>query len=208
MLALFVTCVPGQAAVQQTLRQDRDAEAVWSDKDGTFALAHIVPDEDESLALFKRYRNANGTVIGTKTLAVEQLPIEPYGTFTMNRKLSFASLDVTRVPASCFTSGSAPACGSTPTITAHITWTGVGKRRIGVPVSRQCVVQFDGFLFIENIVHAFAERRAIAAGTMNGTRLSGEELEDGLLGSGVFGQVSIDTSIGSARELIRGDCEL
>jgi hypothetical protein len=207
-LALLLICVPGQAAVQHKLTGSRDAEAAWSNRN-TIAIAHILPDRDEqSLGLFKRYRDASGTVIGTKSLAVEQLPIEPYGTFSMNRKISSATLDVTGVPASCFTSGRAPACGSTPTITAHITWTGVGKRRTQVPVSRQCIVQFDGFLSIFNIVDVFAERRAVATGTMNRTTLSSGDLEYALLATGVFGQVFVDTSIGSAKELVRGDCEL
>jgi hypothetical protein len=202
VLALSIVCLPGQAAtVRHRLDHAREAFALWSDPaKGTIAIAHILPDDNsQSLGLFKRYRDANGIVIGTKTIA-------PYGTFTINRKLSSATLDVTGVPASCFTSGRAPACSATSTIDAHITWTGVGERRHDVPDTRHCVVQFDGFLFVENIASNFSERRAVAGGRMNTTRLSNEDLEEAHLASGVTGQLSVEVNIGQTRELIRGDC--
>jgi hypothetical protein len=207
VLALLIVCVPGQAgAVRHTLDRDREAFALWENpKTGTIAIAHILPDEhSQSLGLLKQYRDANGTVIGRTELFVEQLPIAPYGTFTMNRKLSRASLDVTGVPASCFASGRA-AC-ATSTIDAHLTWVGVGKRRNTGADTRHCVVQFGGFLFVENIVSSWSERRAVAEGRMNTTRLSEQHVEDGHLASGVTGQVYVDTKIGSTRDLIRGDC--
>jgi hypothetical protein len=208
VLALSILCVPGQAAtVRHSLDRDREAFALWEDPDtGTIAIAHIIPDRNsQSLGLFREYRDADGTVIGTKALAVEQLPIGPYGMFTMNRRLSSATLDVTGVPASCFTSGRAPAC-TTSTIDAHITWTGVGKRRHEVPAPMHCVVEFDGFLFIENIVSNWSERRAVAGGRMNTTRLSNEDLEDAHLASGVTGQVAVDGHTGHTRNRVQGDC--
>jgi hypothetical protein len=207
-LVLSIVCIPGQAAtVRHSLDGDREAFALWEDPDtGTIAITHIIPDRNsQSLGLFREYRDADGTVIGTKALAVEQLPIGPYGMFTMNRRLSSATLDVTGVPASCFTSGRAPAC-TTSTINAHITWTGVGKRRHEVPAPMHCVVEFDGFLFIENIVSNWSERRAVAGGRMNTTRLSNEDLEDAHLASGVTGQVAVDGHTGHTRNRVQGDC--
>jgi hypothetical protein len=209
VLVLSIVSIPGQAAtVRHRLDRDREAFALWEDPGtGTRAIAHILPDDNsQSLILSKQYRDADGTVIGIKELAVEQLPIRPYGTFTMNRRLSSASLDVTGVPASCFTSGRAPACSTTSSIDAHITWTGVGKRKHDVPAPMHCLVQFDGFLFIFNVVSNWSERRAVVEGRMNATPLSNGNLEDGHLASGVTGQVEVAGNTGRTRELIRGDC--
>ena len=211
MLALSILCVPGQAAtVRHRIDHSRNAVAFWNDTDtGTMAVAHILPDENsQSLGLWKEYRDADGNVVGRTLLSVEQLEITPYGTFTMNKKLLSATLDVTGVPAHCSTLGRAPACSTTPTIDAHLTWTGVGRRMHSTD-TRHCVVQFAGFVLIENGVSSRRSRRAVAAGRMNTTFLSRDDIDHGDLEFGLFGQVSVDVrNQGQSPNLVHGDCEL
>jgi hypothetical protein len=198
VLTLLIVCVPAQAGVLHHTSIDRSgfAIAVWGEEDsGTFAVAEVFPDLDyEILILVTENRDSRGRVIGTTELFADA-NIAPYGTFTLNSKLSSARLDVTAVPASCDTTGRAPACSTTSTIDAHVAWTGVGKlshhttRFQGEDISHGA-----GEVHITNFLDSYSWRDAVAGGTMNATTLSTADINYATLAVNVSGYVEVFVS--------------
>lgn len=190
-IALVAAPVDAKAAsVQHRIDRSGFAIAVWDEEGtGTFAVAEVFPDQDEEiLILVTETRDSLGRVIGTTTL-VADANIAPYGTFTLNPKLASAKLDVTAVPASCYTTGQAPEC-TTSTISAHITWTGVGKLSHSI-VRFHDVYHEDGIVLVNDYRSSGLSRDAVAAGTMNATTLTTEDITRALLARDVSGEVMV-----------------
>jgi hypothetical protein len=198
VLGLLIVCGPAQAIVfhENTIDRSGFAIAVWGEEGtGTFAVAEVFPDLDyEILFLVTENRDSQGRVIGTTGLFADA-NIAPYGTFTLTPTLSSARLDVTAVPASCVTTGRAPACSTTPTIDAHIAWTGVGK--LSHDTTRfqgETTYHGAGGVSITNVLDSYSWRDAVAGGTMNATTLSTQDINYATLAVNVSGFVDVFVS--------------